>query len=199
MTDPINQQARQPGGFAGRLMGEVMALFNRTRNRWLLDQLDVRPGMTGLEFGFGNGEVLEGFLARAPDGCAAGLDWSDAMVAAAARRNAAAVASGRLTLRKADIADPASPLGGPYDRIWSSNVIQMIGDRPALFARLRSALTPDGVLATCFQRRRDAPPATELAPQVAAELAAAGYTDVETRWLPGASEPAMCVLARAGG
>lgn len=196
MVEEVSNQARRPTGLLGRMAGELMAATNRPRNRWLLEQLDLRPGLSGLEFGFGNGEALEAFLARASGGHAVGVDWSDAMQEAALRRNEAAVRAGRLRLLLGDVQDPALDLGGPHDRIWSSNVVQMVENRQALFERLRSALASGGLVATCFQRRRDAPPARVLAPRVADDLRHAGFSIVETRWMPGASEPAFCILAR---
>lgn len=190
-------QAERPSGFLGRVMGELMAMTNRPRNRWLLDQLDLRPGVSGLEFGFGNGETLTGFLERTGDGRALGIDWSQSMVDAAAARNKAATVSGRLRLQLGDITNPDLRIDGKFDRIWCSNVIQMIEDRPALFGRLLPALAEDGLLALCFQPRGPtAPPAETLAPPCTADLTAAGFTQVEVRWMPSASPSAFCIVAR---
>lgn len=190
-------QAERPSGFFGRLMGEVMATTNRPRNRWLLDQLDLQSGLSGLEFGFGNGETLTDFLQRTGDGHALGIDWSQSMIDAAAARNRAAIASGRLRLRLGDIANPEIRIDGKFERVWCSNVIQMIEDRPALFGRLLPALADDGLLALCFQPRGlTAPPAEKLALLCAADLKTSGFSQVETRWMPEASPSAFCIVAR---
>jgi SAM-dependent methyltransferase len=197
MGSAAKSQAERPSGFLGRLMGEMMAMTNRPRNRWLLDQLDLRSGLSGLEFGFGNGETLTGFLERTENGHALGIDWSQSMIDAASGRNKAATASGHLRLQIGDIADPEIQIEGKFDRIWSSNVIQMIEDRPALFGRLLPALADDGLLALCFQPRGPtAPPAETLAPLCTADLTAAGFPQVEVRWMPGASPTAFCIVAR---
>ena len=189
-------QAERPSGLFGRLMGEVMAATNRPRNLWLLDQLNLERGLSGLEFGFGNGETLTGFLSRTKDGRALGVDWSQSMVDAAAKRNSEAIAEGRLSLKLGDISEPAILLGGPFDRIWSSNVIQMIDDRPALFGKLLPALSKQGLLALCFQPRGPkAPPAEMLLPLCTADLKTAGFQRIETRWMPDASPAAFCILA----
>ncbi len=195
--ETINQASR-PSGLFGRMIGEVIALTNRPRNRWLFNQLDVGAGLKGLEFGFGNGEVLTSFLACSTGSSAVGIDWSQSMIDAAISRNRAAVANGRLQLLLGSITDPALNIGGPYDRIWSSNVIQMVADRPALFARLLSVMSDAGLLALAFQPRGPkAPPPNELAPKCAAELSQVGFGTVETRWMPKASPPAFCILASA--
>jgi SAM-dependent methyltransferase len=195
--ETINQASR-PSGFFGRMVGEVIALTNRPRNRWLFDQLDVREGLKALEFGFGNGEVLTNFLARSTGSSAVGIDWSQSMIDAAISHNQTAVADGRLRLLLGSITDPKLDIGGPYGRIWSSNVIQMVDDRPALFVRLLSALSDGGVLALAFQPRGPkAPPPEELAPKCVAELSQVGFGTTETRWMPKASPPAFCILAKA--
>lgn len=195
--EPIVDQATRPSGFLGRMMGEVMGMTNRPRNRWLLKQLDLHSGLTGLEFGFGNGETLGGFLDQVGDGRAVGIDWSQSMIDAAAARNKATISAGRLRLRPGNIADPDFAVEGPFDRIWSSNVIQMIADRPALFGRLRTSLSGDGLLAICFQPRGPtAPPPEELAPKCVAELKEVGFANTEARWMPGASPAAFCIVAR---
>ena len=195
MTERIRHQAVQPTGFLGRWMGEIMALTNRPRNRWLVDELDLRPGFHGLEFGFGNGEVLTAFLDRSTNSTAVGIDWSHAMVEAAHTRNVAAIRKGRLILRRDDITQINCPIGSEYDRIWSSNVAQIVSDRADLFSRLRLALKAGGVLATCFEPRgRDAPNPPDFAARLEQEMHSAGLTRVETRWMNG--RQAFCVLAR---
>lgn len=194
----IVDQAQRPSGFLGRIMGEVMAATNRPRNMWLLDQLDIQPVQKGFEFGFGIGETLTGFLDRSEGSSAIGVDWSQSMIDAAARRNSTSIEDGRLRLQCGDVTGPAIKIDGLFDRIWCSNVIQMIEDRPALFSRLRANLASDGLLALCFQPRGpSAPPARMLAPKCESELKSAGYSQVETRWMPDASPEAFCIVARS--
>lgn len=194
----VVDQATRPSGFLGRMMGEIMAATNRPRNQWLLTKLDIQPRQRGLEFGFGNGETLTGFLERSPDGHAVGIDWSASMIEAARLRNGDALTEGRLILTQGDIADAGTPIDGTFDRIWSSNVIQMIADRPALFARLRALLSPNGLLAICFQPRGPtAPPPETLGPQCVEELKAVGFGDVALHWMPNAKPPAFCIVAKS--
>ena len=194
--DLIVDQAQRPSGIMGRMMGEVMAMTNRPRNKWLLAQLDLRPELNGLEFGFGNGETLGQFLAQSGGSTATGIDWSASMIDAAKANNREALASGHLSLKHGSITDPAFVLGGPYDRIWSSNVIQMVEDRPALFARLATALNSGGLLALCFQPRGPKAPSPEMLAELCeAELEATGFKKIETRWMPNAKPKSFCILA----
>jgi SAM-dependent methyltransferase len=194
--DDIVDQAARPSGIMGRVMGEVMAMTNRPRNRWLIEQLDLKAGLSGMEFGFGNGETLTAFLKRSEGSQATGIDWSQAMIDAARSRNATFVKAERLVLKIGDVADPSTVIGGPYDRIWSSNVIQMIEDRRGLFRRFHDALSDEGLLSICFQPRGPTAPDPEaLAPLCIDDLSAAGFTDVELRWMPRAKPAAFCIVA----
>jgi cyclopropane fatty-acyl-phospholipid synthase-like methyltransferase len=197
MGEPAyKDQAMRPSGALGRIMGEIMAATNRPRNRWLIEQLDMGPGLSGLEFGFGNGETLMGFLNQSQGSRATGIDWSQSMIDVATHRNVKALAAGRLHLQLGDITDPDTPISGVFDRIWCSNVIQMIEDRPALFRRLRTLVTADGLLALCFQPRGDAPPAKVLAPLCCVDLSNAGFSHIETRWMPKSTPASFCIVAR---
>ncbi|GBF58575.1 trans-aconitate 2-methyltransferase [Candidatus Phycosocius bacilliformis] len=192
----FSQQARKPAGFLGRLMGDIMAATNRPRNRWLLDQLDLQAGQTGFEFGFGNGETLAEFLSRDTNNRALGLDWSPAMVISAQYHNKSALAEGRLELRCGNIADPACVIDGRFDRIWCSNVIQIIDNRPALFRRLHGHVAEKGLFAICFQPRGPRAPVPRLfAETCRRELENAGFNRVDVRWMEEARPEAFCLLA----
>src|SRR6201996_4262528 len=107
-------QAHQPRGAAGRVTAWEMALrpSNRQRNRWVAALLDVRPADRVLEIGCGPGVAIAA-LARAGAGHVYGLDHSGVMLQRAARRNAAAIRAGRVTLVQAS-ADRLPPsLDGP--------------------------------------------------------------------------------------
>src|ERR1700761_2285630 len=95
-------QAQEPRGAAGRVTAWEMALrpSNRQRNRWVASLLDVRAADRILEIGCGPGVAIAA-LTRAGAGHVYGLDHSGVMLQRAARRNAAAIRAGRVTLVQA--------------------------------------------------------------------------------------------------
>src|SRR5580692_5640167 len=115
-------QAHHPRGAAGRVTAWEMASrpSNRQRNRWVAALLEVRPTDTVLEIGFGPGLAIEA-LARADAGHVYGVDHSAVMLRQAARRNAAAIRAGRVTLINASADQLPPDLSGPFDVILAVN------------------------------------------------------------------------------
>jgi trans-aconitate 2-methyltransferase len=157
--------------------------------RAILDRLDLRPGERVLDAGCGSGRVTELLLDRGAEVVA--VDADAAMVAAARRR-----LGDRAAVLHQDLLELA--LDGPVDAVFSDAVFHWIADHRRLFARLHAALRPGGRLsAQCgghgnIARVRaladahvaDPPRAWNYATaeQAAADLRAAGFTDVEA-WL----------------
>ncbi|HSK92196.1 MAG TPA: class I SAM-dependent methyltransferase [Euzebyales bacterium] len=167
---------------------------NVERNRWAVDQLAVGPTDRVLEIGFGPGVAIEALVARVTEGQVWGVDHSDLMVRKAARRNAQAIAEGRLRLTQASVADvDATP--APLDLILAVNNLGMWPDPPTQLERLQRLLRPGGRIAIGVQPRAsgaDAETARRRADEVAALLADAGLDRIETRQL--ALDPPMMLI-----
>jgi cyclopropane fatty-acyl-phospholipid synthase-like methyltransferase len=88
------------------------------RLAWAADVVAPRPGERLLEVGCGHGVLVDLLAGRGADVVA--IDRSATMTAAAARRNAAAVAAGRVRLVTGSLAD-VDP-GGPFDAVVSFDV-----------------------------------------------------------------------------
>jgi ubiquinone/menaquinone biosynthesis C-methylase UbiE len=198
----IAGQFARPRGLFGRFVGLILAnrSSNVRRGRWTVDLLGLSPGNRVLEIGCGPGVALEACLKIVGDeGAAVGVDHSDVMISVARRRNLAAVQKTRLKLVTGTIdALPADE--GPFDRIFSINVIQFIADKEAFVAGCTKRLAPNGVLATTYQPRinpsREA--ALAMAKTLAAVKARAGLTKIRTEILELKPVPAICVLAQKG-
>lgn len=200
LRDYVIAQFKRPHGPVGHLAGWIMARrgSNRTRNLWTLDLLDIAPKDRVVEIGCGPGFALAACAARAAEGFVLGLDHSDSMLAQARRRNAAAIAAGRVALRLGG-PEALRPEDGPFDKALMVNVLQFLDDWPGVFKALEAALAPGATLAVTFMPRSGNPTreaALRFGERTGLELRRAGYEDVRTKLLELAPVPAVCVLAR---
>jgi cyclopropane fatty-acyl-phospholipid synthase-like methyltransferase len=191
-------QFRDPRGVLGGVAGWIMALrpSNRARNRWLLQLLDVQPGHRVLELGYGPGFAIATLATTQPMAQIVGVDHSPVMHAQATRRNALPIAAGRVELSVGDIRQ-LPPNSGPFDRIYSANVLQFIAARRDMLTMMFEQLVPGGVIATCFQpRHRGATDADALrfAEGLHADLRATGFVNLE--FLKGPRRPVLAIVVR---
>jgi trans-aconitate methyltransferase len=181
------RQFHRPSGPVGHVAGWVMATrsSNVDRNRWAVEQLDVRPTDRVLEIGFGPGVAVEALAARVTEGVVFGVDHSELMVKAARRRNTRAIAAGRVVLMTAGVDEVDDGLR-PLDLVLAVNNLGMWPAPPAQLRRLHSLLRPGGRLAVGNQPRTagaDAETARRAAEETAAMLTDAGFTGLDTRRL----------------
>ena len=193
-------QFGHPRGAAGRAVGWVMTHrpSNRRRNSWVVSLLDVQPADQILEIGFGPGLAVAELSRRVGgSGHVYGADHSDVMLRQATRRNASAIAAGRVTLSRAPVDQLPATLGGPFDAILAVN---SVGFWPAPAERLnelRRLLRPGGRIAIAAQPRcpgATAATSRHAARTIEALLTGAGYTGTRTETL-GLDPPVVCVLA----
>jgi len=100
----VGAQLRHPSGLFGRMAGSLMGLANAKPNAVALAALDLVAGESLIELGCGPGQALQSLLRAQRLKQAVGLDWSETMLAQAARRNRLALEVGRLTLVRGDFA-----------------------------------------------------------------------------------------------
>jgi SAM-dependent methyltransferase len=143
LLDAVAESARRPTGRVGLLLyGPASAgLPPYTR---VLDALDLRSDDVLLEIGPGGGS----FLARALElaGSAAAIDHSPTMVDAARRRNAAAIAAGRLDVRLGDAASLPWP-DGSFTAVAMNQVFFWLPDPDRVLREIHRVLRPGGRLA----------------------------------------------------
>lgn len=199
MWQRVAAQFRQPRGIAGRLAGRIMAHrpSNHRRNAWTLDLLAIEPHHRLLELGFGPGEAIADAASRLVAGTVTGIDHSAVMCVQSARRNRNAIARGRVRLIEGNCDDLAT-LEGPFDRIYSANVLQFIEDRAALFTKLHRLLAPQGIVATTYQPRH--PGATDddaerFGNALLEDMACAGFAAGRLERLTGEGRLTICALA----
>jgi ubiquinone/menaquinone biosynthesis C-methylase UbiE len=200
LRERIVRQFGRPTGLVGRLVGRVMATrpSNRERNRRMIELLEIHPDDRILEIGFGPGLAIEMAARLARSGKVVGVDHSEAMLRQASRRNRAAIAAGRVQLHLAS-ADALPPFTEPFDKVMASNVHLFLDEPVATLRRWLVITRPGGWVAITHQSRKQA--ATDAdsaqgAERIAADLRAAGFTDVRIETLEMKPVNAACVLGR---
>ncbi len=157
------------------------------RITFAVELMDPRPGQRLLEIGCGPGVAAALVCDRiAPAGHLLAVDRSAAAVTRTAKRNAAHVAAGRLTVLNAalaDLDDHHLPPGG-LDAALAVNVnLFWTRRRPAELALLAGALRPGGRLLVCYGDGPTEP--GRVTGAVAAALADAGFRGVAVSDGPG--------------
>jgi SAM-dependent methyltransferase len=198
--DSVVRQFRRPEGLLGLLAGWIMASrpSNRRRNLWTVELLDISTGDRVLEFGCGPGRALAACAERAKSGVVVVIDHSRTMLAQAARRNGDALALGRVQLEYGG-PELLPTLNGPFDKVFSVNVVQFLPDQAAVFRALHDAMVPGGIVATTYQPRHQNATrgdALRVADGVTKHTAAAGFVEVSVAELALQPVPAICVLGR---
>lgn len=141
----LDRQYRRPSGLVGRWIGGKMAQQHRPENQWTVNLLGVQPTDYILEIGFGPGIAVEQIAQQAAHGLIVGIDFSPTMLAAASRRNAAAIREGRVVLRYADAARLPCP-DAMFDKAFSIHSIYFWRDPLAALREIRRVLKPHGQL-----------------------------------------------------
>lgn len=197
----VVKQFREPTGVRGALAGLVMSRrpSNRQRYEWTLDLLDIGPTDRVLELGFGPGLGIRGAAERAHQGAVSGVDHSAVMLRQASKRNAAAIAAGRVKLYRASV-DALPDFPARFDRIFGVNVHIFWSDTAVVIAGLLGLLQPGGTLALTFQpRNRGATSADTVRAggKLTALFESAGLERVRTEILE-LTPSAVCVLGSRG-
>jgi ubiquinone/menaquinone biosynthesis C-methylase UbiE len=196
----IVAQFHHPRGLAGRLAGWEMTLrpSNRKRNAWAVSLMDVQPSDRVLEIGFGPGIAVREIARRATRGEVIGIDWSAVMGAQAARRNAAAIRAGRVSLTVASVEDlPA--FDRPFDKILAVNSMGMWPEPGARLKELAGLLRGGGLIAIVSQPRcpgATAETTTAAAGDIVGLLEAADLAAIRVETLD-LKPPVACVIGTA--
>jgi SAM-dependent methyltransferase len=193
----IVSQFMHPRGLTGRLVGWEMALrpSNRTRNAWAVSLMDVQPADCVLEIGFGPGVAIREIARRATRGHVVGIDRSAVMRAQAARRNAAAMRAGRVSLSVASI-DDAPAFERVFDKILAVNNMGMWSEPVLRVKELAGLLRSGGLLAIVSQPRcpgATAATTAATAGKIVDTLEAAGLVAIRVETLD-LKPPVACVI-----
>lgn len=201
LRERLMAQFGNPTGLLGRVVGFIMRVrpSNRVRNLRTVELLDIQPNDLVLEIGFGPGLAIERAAALATDGMIVGVDRSALMLGQAARRNAAAIASGRVRLFLGT-ADGLPPDLEPIDKVLAVNVYMFWSDPAATLTSVRRGMRSGGTIAITLQPRQRGATRSDTgiaAERISSSLHAAGFVNIRTEILEMRSVPAACLLATA--
>ena len=141
----LAQQFRQPSGFLGLLVGFLLRI-NRGGIDWTIEQLDIQPTDHVLEIGFGPGYGIRRAASLAARGRVAGVDFSQAMLQQATRRNAEAIDAGLVELCLGDATALLYP-GDTFHKAFATNVVYFWKAPLANLQELHRVLKSGGRLA----------------------------------------------------
>jgi ubiquinone/menaquinone biosynthesis C-methylase UbiE len=202
LREVIIGQFKEPHGVLGHVAGWMMARrdSNRARNSWTVGLIDLEHHHRVLEVGCGPGLALYACMATLTTGRAIGLDHSAIMIEQARRRLARGITDGRVELILGGL-ERLPMHSGPFDRVFSINVVQFLGAIPLAVEALTRAVAANGVLALTYQprakkaTREDALLMARCIRQAMLDLALVDVRIEELRLRP---VPAVCVLGRKG-
>jgi SAM-dependent methyltransferase len=144
------------------------------RIRWAVEFMDVQPDDHILEIGCGPGAAAELICAKLETGKLFAIDRSESGVDRTKRRNAAHVASGRLTVRQIDLATLRVPVKR-LTKVFAFNVnLFWVRDCADEVALLHERVLPGGAVYLFYEASRpeEVPRVLERA---SAALAAGGF------------------------
>jgi ubiquinone/menaquinone biosynthesis C-methylase UbiE len=131
-------------------MSVVFDRGNAFLNGFVLDAMAVREDDRVLEIGCGTGRLI-GEMAKSTDrGYIEGVDFSDAMVAIARRRNRDSIASGQVKITKGDF-DELEYECDCFDKVCSVNTVYFWPRSESTVARIADVLVPGGTIALAFE------------------------------------------------
>ena len=163
----------RPQGLLGRLSGVIMARMKRDMTARTIRWLDLQPSDYVLEVGFGPGVGIALLAHQVSSGRVEGVDVSEEMVEQASARNAGAVRTGQVKLRRASV-ETLPFADETFDKALAINSMQVWPDAVAGLREIRRVLKPGGRVALGFT-----PHSGQPKEGLTDALAAAGFTHAQ--------------------
>jgi arsenite methyltransferase len=137
-------QLGKPSGLRGLVVGTMLNRTNRGMIAAAVDALELKPGATAADLGFGGGVGLALLLERVgPHGHVLGVDLSPTMVKRASGQFDSEIAAGRMRLQLGLLTQ--LPLeDGSVDGAITVNTIYFIAELDRVFAELARVITSTG-------------------------------------------------------
>jgi arsenite methyltransferase len=137
-------QLGKPTGLRGLVVGTMLNRTNRGMIAVAADALELKPGATAADLGFGGGAGLAMLLQRVgPQGCVLGVDISPTMVSRASGQFGREIGAGRMQLELGSLTQLPLEDGSVQGAI-TVNTIYFIAELDRVFSELARVTTTDG-------------------------------------------------------
>lgn len=150
LISAVGKQLQHPRGLMGKVLFRGMTSMTIAHARWTAGLMEIEPGDAILEVGFGNGANIELLATRAPNGHIVGIEVSQTAVEMASKKNAEAIAEGRVTLHLVTPGEESAIDDGSLDKACTVATMYVIEDPSAVFAEMFRVLRPGGLAAVTF-------------------------------------------------
>lgn len=147
----FSRQARRPSGIFGRfVMSMVFDRGNAFLNDFMLDAMKVQEDDRILEIGSGTGSLIREMAKSMQSGHIEGIDFSDAMVAIARRKNRDSIAKGQVKITRGDF-DRIEYERDCFNKVCSVNTVYFWSRPDRTARRIANVLVPGGTVALAFE------------------------------------------------
>ena len=154
LLNAIGKQMQFPSGFLGKLLFAWMTPKTIAHARWTADLLDIQPEDRIIEVGFGNGANIKLLLERAVRGSVTGAEISRTAIEMASKKNASAIAEGRVKLHLAE-GNKLPAEKNKFDKACSVATAYVIEKPGEVFKEMLRVLKPGGRAAVTFPVREN--------------------------------------------
>jgi ubiquinone/menaquinone biosynthesis C-methylase UbiE len=147
----FSKQARKPSGLFGRLvMSNIFDFGNNYLNQFVNDLLSPQNGESILDIGCGTGKLIYTMASQTSDGKFEGIDFSEAMISIAQKRNRESIQNGQVKILKGNF-DELPLQNEYYDKVCSINTIYFWSKPEYTAQKIASITTPGGFFVAGFE------------------------------------------------
>ncbi|MBN1397974.1 MAG: class I SAM-dependent methyltransferase [Bacteroidetes bacterium] len=152
-SDFFSEQAKRPSGLFGKLiMSLIFSKGNAALNQFTYELMSVQKDDKVLEIGFGTGTLINKIAQQLDKGMIEGIDFSDAMISIAKKRNKEYIKNGKVKLYN-DSFDEINLEPDSYNTICSVNTIYFLDNPGKTIKKVAEILKPTGRFVLAFEEK----------------------------------------------
>ena len=202
----IGKQIRQPSGFAGMILGHLMANEHKKLVQWMFDFVDIQTSDNVLDVGCGGGMTLRMITHSASKGFTVGIDYSQTMVKQSAKRNKSGIGEGKVAILSGNVL--ALPfMDASFDKVCGVETFYFWPNPLNGLKEIKRVLKPGGTISLVMDISKEVADdavtediGSRLGFQVysgeelKSMLLKAGFTDVRHEALPDRGKGWLCAI-----